>query len=170
MRRLALFVFSLSTWLLLVWPYQPATGEWDLESLYVGLFSAFLVSILFIGIFTRTPKKFLEPKRWFWLMVYIPVFVFYMIRANLQVVYLALHPKMPIAPGIVKVRTSLKTDSGLTALANSITLTPGTLTIDLDLEEGCLYVHWLKMSSADEEEATQMIVSRFEKYLSRIFE
>lgn len=170
MRRLALFFVSFITWLLLVFPYQPSTGEWDLESIYVGLGSAFLVSILFIGIFTRSPKKFFDPRRWLWLIIYVPVFLYYMIKANLQVVYLALHPKMPIEPGIVRVRTGLKSDSGITALANSITLTPGTFTLDLDPKQGYLYVHWLKVKSPEEEEATREIPGRFEKFLKRIFE
>ncbi len=170
MRRFALFLVSFITWILLVFPYHPERGEWDWESVYIGLASAFLVSVLFIGIFTRSPRKFFDPRRWFWVLVYIPVFVYYMIRANLQVVYLALHPKMPISPGIVRVRTGLKSDSGITALANSITLTPGTFTLDLDRDKGVLYVHWLKVKTVDEEEATKEIPGRFEKFLRRIFE
>ncbi|MHC4194088.1 MAG: Na+/H+ antiporter subunit E, partial [Planctomycetota bacterium] len=72
-----------------------------------------------------------SPVRIFWALVYLPVFFYYVIVANLDVVYRALHPKMPINPGIVKIKTVLKTESGITALANSITLTPGTLTVDL---------------------------------------
>ena len=75
---------------------------------------------------------------------------------------------MPIKPGIVKVKTKLKSDSGVTALANSITLTPGTLTVDV-ANENELYVHWLVVESADEAEATKTIVSRFEFFLEKIF-
>jgi multicomponent Na+:H+ antiporter subunit E len=77
---------------------------------------------------------------------------------------------MPIRPGIVKVKTSLKSTEARTALANSITLTPGTFTVDLDDEEGALYVHWLAVKAEDEEEATREIVSRFEPLLARIFD
>lgn len=168
MRRVALFIVSFITWLLLVFPYH--SGQWDWESIYVGLFAGFLVSVLFIGIFTKTPKKFFDPRRWFWVLVYIPVFLYYMVKANLQVVYLALHPKMPIEPGIVRVRTELKTESGITALANSITLTPGTFTLDLDPEQGFLYIHWLKLEGIDDEVATKRIVKHFEWILKRIFE
>ena len=93
-------------------------------------------------------------------------------KANLDVVYRALHPKMPIKPGIVKIKTNLKTDSGITALANSITLTPGTLTVDLDRqgEDNFLYVHWINVKSSDLEQATRLIARRFEWFLERIFE
>ena len=97
-------------------------------------------------------------------------------KANLDVVYRALHPKMPIKPGIVKIKTNLKTESGITALANSITLTPGTLTVDL-MDDGdpasrqtYLYVHWINVKTDDVEQATKLIARRFEWFLKRIFE
>ncbi len=90
-------------------------------------------------------------------------------KANLDVVYRALHPKMPINPGIVKIKTELTTESGITALANSITLTPGTLTVDLT-DDGFLYVHWINVKSDDIEEATKHIAYKFEWFLKKIFE
>ena len=76
---------------------------------------------------------------------------------------------MPIEPGIVKVRTKLRNPAAITALSNSITLTPGTLTVDAD-KQGVLYVHWLKVESKDEQEATEKIVGKFEYFLERILE
>jgi multicomponent Na+:H+ antiporter subunit E len=76
---------------------------------------------------------------------------------------------MPIRPGIVKVKTSLKTATAITLLANSITLTPGTLTIEAT-GDGYLYVHWINVKSTNVEEASKHIVRRFEWYLKRIFE
>jgi len=107
--------------------------------------------------------------RIFWALVYLPVFFYYVIKANFDVVYRALHPKMPIRPGIVKIKTILKTESGITALANSITLTPGTLTVDLT-DDGFLYIHWINVKSDDVEQATKFIAQRFEWFLQRIFE
>src|SRR4030042_1264200 len=102
-------------------------------------------------------------------LVYLPVFFYYVVKANFDVVYRALHPKMPIRPGIVKIKTNLKTDSAITALANSITLTPGTLTVDLT-EDGFLYIHWINVKSDDVEQATQIIARQFEWFLHKIFE
>ena len=76
---------------------------------------------------------------------------------------------MPIRPGIVKIKTSLTSESAITALANSITLTPGTLTVDLT-DDGTLYVHWINVRSDDVDEATRMIARKFEYFLERIFE
>ena len=166
MRRLLVFVVSFITWCVLVWPFG---GEAAWQSLLVGAGAALLVALVFPGALVRTPGKFLDPRRWFWMILYVPVLFYYIIRANLQVAYLVLHPRMPIRPGIVRVKTDLATDTARTALANSITLTPGTFTIDLT-EDGHLYVHWLKVETDDEADATAAIVKRFEGFLRRIFE
>ena len=70
---------------------------------------------------------------------------------------------------IVKIKTNLKTDSGITALANSITLTPGTMTVDLT-DDGYLYIHWINVQSDDVEQATKIIANTFEWFIKRIFE
>jgi len=166
MRRLVVFIVSWVTWCLLAWPFG---DEMPYQSLLVGAGAALIVTLVFPGALLRTPGKFLDPRRWFWALVYLPVLFYYIIKANFQVVYLVLHPAMPIKPGIVRVKTDLKTDTARTALANSITLTPGTFTIDIT-DEGRLYVHWLKVQAQDEPGATQEIVKRFEPFLKRIFE
>jgi len=166
MRRLLVFIVSFITWCLLAWPFG---DEMPYQSLVVGAGAALIVALVFPRTLVGAPGKFLDPRRWFFGLVYLPVLFYYIIRANLQVVYIVLHPAMPIKPGIVRVKTDLKTDAGRTALANSITLTPGTFTIDIT-DEGRLYVHWLKVEAEDEAGATQQIVKRFEPFLKRIFE
>ena len=74
---------------------------------------------------------------------------------------------LPINPGIVKVQTKLKSRLGRAFLANSITLTPGTLTVETKGEY--FYIHCIDVTSHDIEEATQKIVSTFEKYLEVIY-
>jgi len=91
-------------------------------------------------------------------------------NANVHVAYIVLHPSLPIKPGIVKIKTKLKNDSALTLLANSITLTPGTLTIDVNKNKGDLYIHWIDVTTTDSIEATNRIGGRFEKTLSEVFE
>ena len=91
-----------------------------------------------------------------------------MLKSNLDVAYRVFHPEIPIRPGIVKVKTTLKSEVARTFLANSITLTPGTLTVDC-IEDN-LYVHWINIVSEDPEVETRLIVDKFEKYLKKIFE
>jgi multicomponent Na+:H+ antiporter subunit E len=167
MRRLVYFILAFIVWVFLTWPF--ADGKIDIQVIIAGLIASLIVAILFHEILPQEHIVFISPVRIFWTVVYIPVFFYYVIKANLDVVYRALHPRMPINPGIVKIKTNLKTESGITALANSITLTPGTLTVDLT-DDGFLYVHWINVKSDDVEEATEHIARRFEWFLQKIFE
>ena len=162
MRRLIYFILGFIIWMLLTW-------STDTQVIIAGLIASAIVAILFHEILPKEHHLFISPMRLFWLLVYLPVFFYYVMKANLDVVYRALHPKMPIKPGIVKIKTELTTESGITALANSITLTPGTLTVDLT-DDGFLYVHWINVKSDDIEEATKHIAHKFEWFLKRIFE
>ena len=162
MRRLIYFVVSFVVWLLLTWTLE-------IQVVVAGLAASIVVALLFHEILPKEHHIFVSPMRIFWLLVYIPVFFYYVIMANFDVVYRALHPKMPIHPGIVKIKTNLKTESGITALANSITLTPGTLTVDLT-DDGFLYIHWINVKSTETEKATKHIAQRFEWFLKKIFE
>lgn len=162
MRRLIYFILGFIIWMLLTW-------STDTQVVIAGLIASAIVAILFHEILPKEHHLFISPMRLFWLLVYLPVFFYYVMKANLDVVYRALHPKMPINPGIVKIKTELTTESGITALANSITLTPGTLTVDLT-DDGFLYVHWINVKSDDIEEATKQIAHKFEWFLKRIFE
>ncbi len=167
MRRLIYFILAFVIWILLTWPF--VDGKIDIQVTVAGVIASAVVSVLFSEILPKEHRVFISPVRVFWALVYLPVFFYYMIKANFDVVYRALHPKMPIKPGIVKIKTTLKTESGITALANSITLTPGTLTVDLT-DDGFLYVHWINVKSDDIEQATKLIARRFEWFLQKIFE
>ena len=151
----------------MAWPF--VDGKIDVQVLIAGVIAAAIVAFLFHEILPKEHRVFISPVRIFWALVYLPVFFYYVIMANFDVVYRALHPKMPIKPGIVKIKTVLKTESGITALANSITLTPGTLTVDLT-DDGFLYIHWINVKSDDVEQATKLIAQRFEWFLQKIFE
>ena len=76
---------------------------------------------------------------------------------------------MPILPGVVRVKTRLQSPAARTVLGNSITLCPGTLTVDIG-EDGTMEVHWIYVRSLDEQEAARQIIGRFEWFLERIFE
>ncbi|MCD6412588.1 MAG: Na+/H+ antiporter subunit E [Elusimicrobia bacterium] len=161
MKKLTLFFIAFAIWILLTLPF-------DIQNFTLGLAAAFLVAMIFGEYFLEIPQKSWNPRRWFWFLYYIPVFAYYMVLANLDVAWRVLHPRLPIKPGIVKIRTKLKSKAGRTALANSITLTPGTLTVDIIGE--FLYIHWISVKSQNTEEATEKIAGRFERILARIFE
>lgn len=101
----------------------------------------------------------------FWFACYLFVFVWECLKANIDVAYRVIHPDLPIRPGTIKVKVSLTSDIGLTFLANSITLTPGTTTVDVDKERGFLYIHMLYVK---EDRSGPKIVGKFENILKRI--
>lgn len=168
MRKITLTIFSFVIWFLLVWPFDPVSGKLDLQSVIAGVVVAIFVGLLFGDKIARELPLSRVFSRIFWFLVYIPMFFWYVVIANLDVVYRVVHPDMPIHPGIVKVKTTLTNPAGRTMLANSITLTPGTLSVDIVDEY--LYIHWINVKTEDVEGATQEIVSKFEGMLRRIFE
>ncbi len=168
-RHIENFVLLLIVWVLLMWPFDPHTGGVEVQDLLAGVVVAMLAAFLMRAALPEDVGFRIEPMRLVWLVAYAGVLAGYIVKANLDVAYRVLHPQMPIRPGIVKVKTTLKTPAAITVLANSITLTPGTLTINA-LEDGTLYVHWIYIRSEEAEEATQCIIGRFEWFLKRILE
>ncbi|MCK5380179.1 MAG: Na+/H+ antiporter subunit E [Candidatus Latescibacteria bacterium] len=166
MKRIVLFILVFVVWIVLVWPFDPDTGLRG-QDVIVGLGVALLVTLVMREVPLETGKG-IHPTRTFWMFVYLFVLAYYVVKANLDVVYRVLHPAMPIRPGIVKVRTKLRNATAITALANSITLTPGTLCVNAT-EDGVLYVHWINVKTTDEEEAAKYILQRFEWFLEKIF-
>jgi len=133
--KIIIFVIAFFVWCTLVW-----VPGW--QQLVVGIFVAFLVMLLINDFFTGKPQPLKRPLRyWYFLGHYVPRFLWECLKANFDVAYRVLHPSLPINPGIVKVKTVLRSEVGLTFLANSITLTPGTMSVDIDKDNGVLYVH-----------------------------
>ena len=96
----------------------------------------------------ESPFHFFNPVKFFTLLFYcFCIFPIELLKANWDVAKRALDPKLPINPGIVKVPSELKSEYGLAMLANSITLTPGTITVDV--RDDLFLVHCLDSSFAD---------------------
>jgi len=129
-------------------------GLWSKSELVLGV-----VLSLFTGIMTlrhTDPKGVaspLSPKRWLTFFLYIlgPFFV-EMAKANLDVAYRVITGK--INPGIIRVKSGMHRDGSVVALANSITLTPGTLTVGVDEETNDLFIHKINLEGAEAEKTT----------------
>jgi multicomponent Na+:H+ antiporter subunit E len=161
--RLVVFIFAFFAWLAL-------TGFRSFQEMFTGLIFAILISIVAGQFLITTEKSGNIPRRVYYFFLYIIKFVWEMIKANMHVAYLVIHPYKPIKPGIVKIKTNLTKDSAQTVLCNSITLTPGTLSVDLNKEKGEIYIHWIEVKPGTTEEHTKEIGSRFEKILKEVFE
>lgn len=167
MNRLVLLILLFLFWVFLSWPAE--LGPAYLQDLVTGVVVALLVTWIMGGSTVEGVARWLQPQRYFWALVYLFVLAAYVVRANVDVAYRALHPAMPIRPGIVKIKTRLQRPASRTALCNSITLTPGTLAVDAR-DDGSIMVHWISVRSVDPDEAAQQIIGRFEWFIQRIFE
>jgi multicomponent Na+:H+ antiporter subunit E len=101
-------------------------------------------------------------------ITFLYVLIKEIIKANVMVAKIVLQPKIDIKPGIIAVPIDSKTDLGITAIANTITLTPGTLTIDVSDDRSILYVH--AIDATDPEGVAQSIKDDLEKYTMEAFE
>jgi len=95
-------------------------------------------------------------------VLYIFWLLWSIVQSNLEVAYIVLQPKMPIQPGLLSLRTKLRNRTGHIILANSITLTPGTITVDF--EDGVYSVHALAPGAAQ-----SLLDAKMQSKLERIF-
>lgn len=160
-------VALLANWVILWLLWIVFTASLDPQEVLAGAVVAGLVAVLSEGFSHGIGANILEPRRLAYLAAYVPYLVKEIVKANFQVARIVIDPRLPIHPGIVCVKTRLKSRLGRMVLANSITLTPGTLSVSMEDDE--LYVHWLDVKTGDVEEATRRIVAGFEKYLGEIF-
>jgi multicomponent Na+:H+ antiporter subunit E len=116
---------------------------WSREELIVGAVFAAMVSGILTNRFIGKNLRMLNPVRWLTFLVYLFPFFLAMARANIDVAYRVITGR--INPGIVKIDPNLKNDTSLTLLATSITLTPGTLSVDVDQKTNELYIHWINV-------------------------
>jgi len=144
------------------------TFRFTIANIAAGAVVSAITSAIFARYYFHNVGKFLQPRRWFWFIVYLGAFIWACVKANFDVAYRVLHPAMPIRPGIVKLKTTLRSDFARTLLANSITMTPGTITVDIIGDE--MYIHWIYIRSEDPAVYTRMVTGRFEEYIKKFAE
>jgi multicomponent Na+:H+ antiporter subunit E len=157
--------FSLWLTLMLVWVV--ANNSLATEILLTGVVLATLLAIVFAPFAGAYASIRWTPRALMNIPLYLAVFLEELVKANINVLMLVLTPRLHIEPGIVAIQTRLKSPMGRLVLANSITLTPGTLVVDI--KGDTLFIHWINVSAKDPVEATRQIAGRFEKYLAEIY-
>ena len=171
-KKIISFIFWFAVWCALSYPLSRI-------DIVMGVVAAGFVTYITVDLSAQINKgKELKKygileyiKRFTWFLYYVPVFLWECLKANVDVARRVLHPDLPIRPGTVAVKISMKSDIGLTFLANSITLTPGTTSIDIDKENGILYVHWIYVKDSYDERTKRLpVVNKFEDILKKVFE
>lgn len=130
---IAMFIF----WILL-------SGEFTFILITSGVVASLITAYLSHDIFVGKADLKTETGRVFKFIVYIPWLLWEIILANVEIAYLVLNPKPLVDPQIVRFKNDLKTDLGIVTLAHSITLTPGTVTVEANREEFVIHAIWQK--------------------------
>lgn len=133
---LIMFVF----WILL-------SGEFSLVLILSGIISSLLVSYWSHDLLIEKTDIKAGTKRIIRFIKYLPWLMWQIILSNIDLVYLTLHPRMPISPRKIRFKNECKTAMGIVVLANSITLTPGTVTIEVNRDE--FIVHAITKEAAE---------------------
>jgi multicomponent Na+:H+ antiporter subunit E len=140
LRRLAVFLILFAFWLLL-------SGHFDLFHLSLGLLCSLLVAFVSHDLLIENISGLKRLRKTWRFVLYVPWLIYQIVVANLHVAYLILNPKV-IDPRIVRFKTRLKSQFSMVTLGNSITLTPGTIT--MDIIDGEFVVHALSKKVADD--------------------
>ncbi len=165
-RKSFLLFFALfGLWILL-------TGRGDAVFLSLGALVSFGIlklvwNIFFLGFEDPHAPHTCREIHFFRLFLFLPLFFLDLIVATWKVALLALNPRLEITPGIYRIHSTLKDKTLLVLLANQITLTPGTLTLDGDPATHDLYIHTLDTEELPRE-ALQQEVRQLEDRLRRV--
>ena len=161
-----LAVMSTAAVLLCIWIFL--TLSFHPHELVLGFAVSLIIAVATHGAFTGNWFRLLKPARLAAGVTYVFYFLGKMFMANIDVLLRVLRPVVPVKPGIVRASLVMNSERARNIVANSITLTPGTLTIEMNGTE--IFVHWISLPDGDIHEKTQQMVDGFANRLKRIFE
>lgn len=136
-------LFSFGVYLCLTAGSGPLLGLWSAGELKLGVVTALVAAAVSFRYFAAdVSPRLLNPLRWLQMLKYVcGGFFIELAKANWDVAMRVITGR--IRPGIVRVESGMDSDAGMVMLANSITLTPGTLTVDVEEDTRTLFVHMI---------------------------
>ncbi|MCR5089437.1 MAG: Na+/H+ antiporter subunit E [Oscillospiraceae bacterium] len=161
------FLVCFAFWILLTW-------DFSIQELAGGAVVSLLVAFFSARYFIHKKAGWLlNPGKFFSMLgFWLGTFPVELVKANVDMAKRCFGGCKDINPGIVKIPVGMKSLYGQAALANSITLTPGTITLDIAEQDGetYYYVHWIDVSAPSGEEAGEAIKGNLERGLRRVWE
>lgn len=140
------------------------SGMFDVFHLALGVISCLIITLISGDLFFNSEKitksHIINGLRF---IKYLPWLIYQIIIANIHVAYLVLHPKMPIEPFVLEYKAKLKKDISKVVFANSIILTPGTITMDIT-KDNVFLVHCISRKVADD-----LLTGEMEKRVANVF-
>jgi len=146
--------------LLLFFMWMILTANFELTNIFLGLSLSFMTALMQTKLFKEDS---FETINLYYLVLYIFVLGKNLLISNFQITKRTLSRDMNLKPAIVAVKTELTSEWKKLLLANSITLTPGTLT--LDIEDDMLYIHIIECNDMNDK---QKITEEFERVIAKI--
>jgi multicomponent Na+:H+ antiporter subunit E len=160
----AVFVISFLTWIVLTGSLNP------LDVLWGGVVSFVVARFSYRFVRFNLPRWIFTPRRWLYFADLVLEFTRQIVLQNITLSIRVLRPDLPIKPGIVAIPTKLRDEVALTILGSLMTLTPDTVTLDIDQQRGIIYVHWIDVKTTDPQEAYQLIAASLEDKIIRWLE
>lgn len=157
----------LYNWLLMFVVWIGFTTSFQVPELITGAIVSLIVVLITAKYFSCCGLDILLPQKLFYIIKYFFVFLIALFKANFDVARRVVTPSLPINPGIVEFETKLDNEFAKMVLANSITLTPGTLSVDAVGNR--FFIHWIDVVTEDQVEAHRLIAKDFEDILIKIF-
>ncbi len=165
-QKISSFILIFIVWIIFA-------GRISLDVVMIGVIASLLTTVLFGQmLFRSSNRKFNLTEslhKILLIIMFIPVFFYEAVKSAVEVSTYIFKKDISFSPGIVKVKTKLTNVTAITILANLITLTPGTLTLDFDRSDRAYYIHWIDVKTREEAEARKEIIEKFENWLDVIF-
>lgn len=150
--------------LLLAIAWAALTGSFGPVDLLFG----FLLGYLVLWVITRLG----QPNKYFsripLILGLLGYFLVDLLRANIRMAGIILSAKMKLRPAVIAVPLSLKSEPAIILFANMMTLTPGTLSLDISTDRRMLYIHTVYLD--DPEQFKQQLINGYERRLKELFE
>jgi len=157
-KNLTGFLFLFLIFLMLTFPF-------DYQEVIAGFIASLAVTLMFRGMFSFFSFRKPLLLSLMHMSAYLFFLLFEILKANLQVAKIVLSPRISVESSIVSFKTELESDFGRSVLANSITLTPGTLSVEI--KDDRLFIHCLNTAGISEENAYEKIAKPFEDKIKR---
>ncbi len=160
-RYFVLFFLALAFWLLLTLSLRP-------DSLIAGIVVAFVTSLIFGKYFYTSIYKLVQFRRFATVIPFLAFFTWQCIKANIDVAWRVIQYRIPIQPAILKIPLLVETDLARAVLSCALTMTPGTIVIDI--KDDFMYVHWIYADKKDPDNYAVSRIRKYENYIKTIFD
>ncbi len=131
--------------ILLALMWAAVTGRFSFSNVAVGFGLSYLA--LWLARRGETPSPYFAKVRQ--VVEFVLFFLWELLQANLRVASDVLTPRYRMRPGVIAIPLDARTDAEITALANLITLTPGTLSLDVSADRRVLYIHAMYLGDVE---------------------